>query len=1251
MEFVNNQHINANQILNYLPFVIFVIDLQGNVLYHNRIPFDTNKNHENDLNQPCVHYKTSLCHNGKCTMERNGQLKTIVQKDHCKNQEQISELKDNQGTLIGHIHVLFDLSGDIAEASMMYRLADKFPVGILCATLDDDLTLLYANDYFYKMQETTDNQRKCNSLAAILSEADFKYISKNLNERDYNLNSHFELEIKNIHNDFLYGDVLMIEGIKIFCAIQLRLEKELNEAETLKLRETRNEKYRVALSTGVIASYEVNLNKNIILSGEVAFESMNHYIQKPYSIFVSEARNKTIYGEDCDYFEQNFSIESLIESYQKGIYQVEIEYRRQGNDGKIVWVEASAHLMQENENDDICAFILVRDIHSKKCEELDLKESLKRDSLTGLYHRNAFQEIVNEALRKYPASKHCLMMLDIDNFKGINDNFGHAYGDEVLIDVSKTLNAIKGKNDLIGRIGGDEFAIVTLNVENEQQIKEQAKQICEVMQLSYAKNENEYPITVSIGIAYYNEHGTCFQSLYENADLALYQAKIFGKNQFAVYEKRMTTPKNAKWTNKEWLLDELDEIIYIADPETYEVYYLNRNGKKLTGIGSEDYIGKKCYQVLQNFNQPCSFCTNAKLKYNEYYIWEYHNEFLNRHFLLKDKLVTWDGKPARMEFALDVTEKENVSLDLQKKLKIESTLVQCIRSLVSINDLNEAISLVLSTIGLFYDADRSYIFEMDREKNTSSNTYEWCKEGIIPQIDNLRELKLEENPFWSDCFFNKKTIMLDDIIDLKECYPSEYELLKRQDIQRLYCVPFELENSLGGVIGIDNARANQGDIALLDNLSYMIINEISKRRLHSNLEFISYHDSLTCLQNRNKYQEYLAKNDGDKLASVGVMIADINGLKYLNQNFGHNIGDACVIETANIVSQLFSKEDLFRLNGDEFVGFMKNIDRNSFVNQMQKLRIMLRDLDMGSVSIGYTWSDDDIELSRMLAHADELMYIEKQNFYANNEIEYKQSHPKRITELVNAIANRNFVMYLQPKIDLKTDKIGGCEALVRYDHEVYGTVYPNKFIPVLEKERTIRYVDFFMFEEVCRVLEKWKEEKRKMIPISLNFSRLTMLEDDLIHTLNMITKRFDVDRSFIEIEITETIGEMERETIAEISKKLQDEGFSISLDDFGSKYTSMSMLTFMKFKVLKIDRSLVSHIVSSNEERIVVRYVLEMCRELGIESVAEGVETEDQLNLLKAMNCDYVQGFFFDKPLPLPRFEERYFNLESGIVE
>jgi|GEM_PF-55854 len=705
------------------------------------------------------------------------------------------------------------------------------------------------------------------------------------------------------------------------------------------------------------------------------------------------------------------------------------------------------------------------------------------------------------------------------------------------------------------------------------------------------------------------------------------------------YGKQMFLPSKGRSTERSLLVDVLDEIVYVSDIVTYELLYVNRAGRILMGLMDADYVGRHCYEVLQHRTSPCPFCTNDKLCHDGFYIWEHANTVFNRHYILKDKLIAWDGRPARIEFAIDVTVKENVSKALSDKLDKTQVVVDCIGALISTEKLDDAVNLVLEKLGRFYEACRSYIFEFDASSKTGSNTYEWLSEGVSSQRNVLRPIPSSLMQCLIATFSKHGSLIVDDVEKLRSTNMEGHEILKKQDIKSLYAVPFFIEDKLVGFIGMDNPSSHGDDLSTFDSLSYFVIEEIIKRRMQQTLRDMGYHDALTGLPNRSSYVQRIGELERDAPASVGVLVADINGLKQTNMDYGHAYGDNLVRTVGKLLATRFAGYDVFRLDGDEFIVICEQISQNKFVGLAQKLRDDLKDC---SVSIGHTWANLSPDIEMLIIHADELMNIEKQQYYQQVTTAGKHYSPVRHDELLDSLEKGEFLMYLQPKEVVETGCLCGAEALCRYRSEETGLIAPSRFIPTLEKERLIKHVDLYMFEQVCMLLDRWIKEGKDVFPISLNFSRITLLEYALVDEILAIHSKYDVPRELIEIEITESVGEMERELVADIGARIHEQGFLISLDDFGSKYTSMAILSIVPFHTLKLDRSLVEDLERNERTRVLVKHVIVMCNDLGVRCIAEGVETAGQLKILRELRCGFVQGYYFDKPLPLEQFEQKY---------
>lgn len=289
------------------------------------------------------------------------------------------------------------------------------------------------------------------------------------------------------------------------------------------------------------------------------------------------------------------------------------------------------------------------------------------------------------------------------------------------------------------------------------------------------------------------------------------------------------------------ILDAMDEVIYVSDRVTYGLYYLNPAGRRLTGV--YDYQGQKCYKVLQGKDDPCEFCTNSCLKKDSFYIWERDNKMWNRHFILKDKLIPWRGKMARLEIALDTTEQEVVSQKVRETLDFAQNVLGCAQVLASESDMERATMQTLKLVGEFYQADRSYIFEPDPvDKDSWNNTYEWCQEGVSSQQDSLQSIPTSLIQRWLKLFDEKKPVIISNMDDLKETEPEEWEVLQRQGIRRLIASPIFQDGEVCSFLGVDNPRHCLEDDALIQTLSLFLTNRFRRNETEERLgELLNLH--------------------------------------------------------------------------------------------------------------------------------------------------------------------------------------------------------------------------------------------------------------------------------------------------------------------------------------------------------------------------------------------------------------------------
>ena len=424
--------------------------------------------------------------------------------------------------------------------------------------------------------------------------------------------------------------------------------------------------------------------------------------------------------------------------------------------------------------------------------------------------------------------------------------------------------------------------------------------------------------------------------------------------------------------------------------------------------------------------------------------------------------------------------------------------------------------------------------------------------------------------------------------------------------------------------------------ALIPYISQTIVLQKMQRQQ----EYLSYHDDLTGLLNRNSLVGYLSGVNQEELKSLGAVSVDINGLKNFNKEFGREYGDEVVIRVGEVLEEFFKGSMVFRLTGDEYLALSENVSYEDFMNRVHGANEKLDNISLGLVTMGYAWEKIDINVDNLVSDAENMMRREKRKYYKN----LKKGHHEPIIkqDLLDDIKNGHFIVCLIPVMDAETEEVVGAEAVVRYHHKDLGIVNPGNYLTLLEETRLSQYLDLYVFEEVCKTLRKWENEDMPMLPISVNFAGATLRHERVGDKILQLIEKYHVSCEYLQVEVAETNHEMNPEMLAETSNKIRKANVRVLLDQFGAKDCSVSILSIMEFDGLKLDKGIVSNIVGNSRSRIVAKAVIDICRRVGAMVYACGVETQDQLNVMKELGCDYVQGRLFNKAITIETFEVRY---------
>lgn len=422
----------------------------------------------------------------------------------------------------------------------------------------------------------------------------------------------------------------------------------------------------------------------------------------------------------------------------------------------------------------------------------------------------------------------------------------------------------------------------------------------------------------------------------------------------------------------------------------------------------------------------------------------------------------------------------------------------------------------------------------------------------------------------------------------------------------------EQNGELAGYLGVDNPPPDKiiNIASLLQTLCYFVSLALQHAESQKKLSYLSYHDNSTTFYNRNRYIK-----DTQKLfnmdTSLGIIYLDVNGLKDVNAQFGHEVGDALLVECARRMKMVFKKADFYRIGGDEFIIIIcQSIKKESFEKRVKELSESFSKKPVCQVAIGTQWTNAVGNINEMIAEADARMYENKKEFYHKHMISRRYRyhsdemlHLTNIDYLESEIENGHFVVYLQPKILCEDRSCVVAEALIRY----------------------------------C-------DNAGTLIPLSINFSIESLRGKSFVERILETCKKYQIPTKYIEIEITERVHDEKNFEIKTVISKLRSAGFIVAIDDFGTEYANLALLSDAEFDILKLDKSLISNVALNPRTKIIMEYISKICHRLGVDMIAEGIESEEQFFTLCSYGVETVQGYLFSKPLAINVFEEKYLS-------
>lgn len=706
----------------------------------------------------------------------------------------------------------------------------------------------------------------------------------------------------------------------------------------------------------------------------------------------------------------------------------------------------------------------------------------------------------------------------------------------------------------------------------------------------------------------------------------------------------------------------LKEYELIVESSSDAIFSVSLEGKITHWNKGAEYLFKYTSDEVNNDNVDILLPTESKELVNQLLkriksgnvVAQYETKLISKTKEMYDVLLS--AAPMRSQTGT-ITGASLIVRDISQRKFAEQVLAIEFRVAISLAEsinLDNAAHNILKTICEVLDWQMGEIWAVDQSNNVLRFVSNWHAINIPTEISEINERTIfkpgEEVPgiVWE----KKSFLYIHDI--------SESNIVTRTAfINKLHfksCIGFPIlfNNEVLGIVVFFSKQIHEINNALsimFENIGSQLGSYIKRKRVEGDLLYLAHHDALTGLANRVVAEDSLnaaiskAKQYHKK---VGLLYMDLDHFKLINDTIGHDKGDQVLCEVATRLRQATRQTDLVaRFGGDEFLMILPDLsDKESIVIIARKvLQTISKPIVVDNVkhflsaSIGISiYPDDGDYFTKLFKAADIAMYSAKEAGRNNYKYYSAQLDPllenklKLADDLHEAIRAREFVLYYQPIIDVATNTVVSFEALIRWDRFKSGKlVPPSEFIPLLEETKLIVSVGEWLLKEVCGQINQWQVIDSKSIAVNISIHQLDF---EFIEHVKKILKDYKINAKNLVFEITESSLMREPDNGIKIIDALNELGIRISIDDFGIEYSSLSYIKNFKIASLKIDKSFVSTLSSQYNSRAIVIAIIAMAHSLDIKTIAEGVETKDELDFLRENHCDQYQGFYFSKPLP-----------------
>ncbi len=558
----------------------------------------------------------------------------------------------------------------------------------------------------------------------------------------------------------------------------------------------------------------------------------------------------------------------------------------------------------------------------------------------------------------------------------------------------------------------------------------------------------------------------------------------------------------------------------------------------------------------------------------------------------------------------------------------------------------------LSLVGNYFVIDRISVVFANPDTNKLRNHYTWFN----PQSDKKIPITISDDSvaLWRQSY--DKTGMLKIVQLGANKHLPIYEMLEKQGTTAILAFEMIANNKCVGQIRFDMCSINkywqQNDVSSLMLISKIFAITLLKAFNEEVLDQKLNYDSLTKLYNYQKWRYEV--NNRILNGEIKYSLIDIafENFKMLNEVLGTAACDKALEVFGTSTMKIIKKYniDVCRVSGDRFLIFTEQYEENkvkelfdvittNFNNNIKSNKFKLL--------VGVFINDTSIDLPQAIDKANFARRYRKNgvlySLFSDDMYKLQVQRSQLELHMRDAKENGEFLLYLQPKVNTRTNEVVGAEALTRWNYNFKELIFPNVFIPLFESNGFITELDYQVFENVCKFQRQILNEGKKPIKISVNVSRYQQDFDEYLERINDIRVKYNISPSLIEIEITEGMYINNSDEISDFMEKIHNHGYTISMDDFGAGYSNLSSLANLNFDLIKLDKNFCSN-QDNEKETLILSMIMKLTKKLKLQVLCEGVETQDYADYLKSIGCDIVQGYLYDKPIPADQFKEKYID-------